>query len=260
MRSLLQLKILAGTFQFFAAVIDSHMLRVASPPCDPGKATDMTLPSIPRKLLLGMSLIFLVAGGCKERQEPAPPKRPAVVRKTIEAPPPVTVQAVKPDDQEPPARVTEEAPPKTEAQEPLPLELAEVKPPAEEQAPAPEVTVEPEEVIEEPDREAETVASAEREYASVQEIPPGKKMPPVGAFRINVASFRQKQSADRYVEELKKKGIDAFSWEVNLGEKGRWYRVSVGGFPTLDEAKNYVKELRQKGIPDTYITKITESS
>jgi cell division septation protein DedD len=149
--------------------------------------------------------------------------------------------------------VTEEGPPKTEAQEPAPLELAEVKPPAEE-APAPVVTAEPEEVVKEPDTEAETVVSAVSEESPAQEIPP------VGAFTINMASFKQKQSADRYVEKLKKLGIDAFSWEVNLPEKGRWYRVSAGGFSTLEEAKNYVKELRQKGISDTYITRIKESS
>jgi cell division septation protein DedD len=114
--------------------------------------------------------------------------------------------------------------------------------------------VEPEEVIEEPDKEAEIVAGASSERPSAPEMPPG------GTFTINLASFRQKQRADRYVEELKKLGIDAYSWEVNLPEKGRWNRVSVGGFPTLKEAKNYTKELRQKGISDTYITKITESS
>jgi cell division septation protein DedD len=214
----------------------------------------MTMPSIHHKLLLGMSLVFLVAGGCKERQEPAPSERPAVVRKRIEAPQPLTVQAVKPSDQEAAAPVTEEGPPKTEAPELPPLELAEVKPPVEEEAPTPEVTVEPEEVIEEPDKEAEIVAGASSERPSAPEMPPG------GTFTINLASFRQKQRADRYVEELKKLGIDAYSWEVNLPEKGRWNRVSVGGFPTLNEAKNYTKELRQKGISDTYITKITESS
>lgn len=192
--------------------------------------------------------------GYKERQEPAPPKRPAVVRKKIEAPQPLTVQAVKPSDQEAAAPVTEEGPPKTEAPELSPLELLEVKPPAAGEAPTPQVTVEPEEVIEEPDKEAEIVASASSERPSAPEMPPG------GTFTINLASFRQKQRADRYVEELKKLGIDAYSWEVNLPEKGRWNRVSVGGFPTLKEAKNYTKELRQKGISDTYITKITESS
>ncbi len=103
----------------------------------------MTMPSIHHKLLLGMSLVFLVAGGCKERQEPAPTKRPAVVRKRIEAPQPLTVQAVKPSDQEAAAPVTEEGPPKTEAPELPPLELVEVKPPAAGEAPTPQVTEEP---------------------------------------------------------------------------------------------------------------------
>jgi hypothetical protein len=100
--------------------------------------------------------------GYKERQEPAPSEKPAVVRKSIEAPQPLTVQAVKPSDQEAAAPVTEEGPPKTEAPELSLLELIEVKPPAAGEAPTLEVTVEPEEVIEEPDKEAEIVASASR--------------------------------------------------------------------------------------------------
>ncbi|MBW2171395.1 MAG: SPOR domain-containing protein [Deltaproteobacteria bacterium] len=212
----------------------------------------MNMPSIFRKLLLSMSLVFLVAGGCKERQEPVPPKGPAVVRKSIEAPQPLTVQAVKPGDQEAAAPVAEEGPPKTEAPELPPLKLAEVKPPAEE-APTPEVTVEPGEVIEEPDKGAEIVAGAGSERLSAPEMPPG------GTFTITLASFKPKQRADRYVEKLKKLGIDAYIWEVNLPEKGRWYRVSTGSFRTLKEAKNYKEELRQKGMSDTYITKIAES-
>ncbi|NIN00491.1 MAG: hypothetical protein GTO24_21135, partial [candidate division Zixibacteria bacterium] len=76
---------------------------------------------------------------------------------------------------------------------------------------------------------AETEPAAEEKepevVASITPEPePAKKVPPVGAFIINVASFRQEESALRYVEELKEKGIDAFDWEVDLPEKGRWYR------------------------------------
>jgi cell division septation protein DedD len=85
-------------------------------------------------------------------------------------------------------------------------------------------------------------------------------MSPGDTFTINLASFRQKQMADRHVEELKKLGVHAYSREVNLPKKGRWYRVSAGDFPTLREAKNYKKQLRQQGISDSFITKITESS
>ncbi|MBW2170916.1 MAG: ankyrin repeat domain-containing protein [Deltaproteobacteria bacterium] len=84
------------------------------------------------------------------------------------------------------------------------------------------------------------------------------EIPPVGTFTINLGSFRQKQGADRYIEELKKGGIDAFGWEVNLPGKGRWYRVSAGRFPTRQEAVNYTKKLNQEGISGTFITKIIE--
>jgi cell division septation protein DedD len=107
--------------------------------------------------------------------------------------------------------------------------------------------------------EAEIVASAGSEYSLAQEILPGNKMPRVGTFTINMASFRQKQNADRCVEELKEKGVVAFSWEINLPKKGRWYRVSVGSFPTRQEAENYMK-VRLEGISDTFITKVPEPS
>jgi cell division septation protein DedD len=218
----------------------------------------------------------------------------------------LTGRAVKPIEKEAATPVTEEGPPKTEAPEMPPQELAEVKPPAEEEALTPQVTVEPEEVIGEPDKEAEIVAGASSERPWAPEMPPQElaevkppaeeeaptpqvtvepeevigepdkeaeivagasserpsapEMPPGGTFTINLASFRQKQKADLYVEELKKLGIHAYSWEVNLPEKGRWNRVSVGGFPTLKEARNYTKQLRQKGISDSFIIKITKSS
>ncbi|MBW1742326.1 MAG: ankyrin repeat domain-containing protein [Deltaproteobacteria bacterium] len=83
-------------------------------------------------------------------------------------------------------------------------------------------------------------------------------IPPVGTFTVNLASSRQKQGADRYVEKLKKQGVDAFSWEVNVPGKGRWYRVSSGRFSTRQEAVNYTKKLNQEGISGTFVTRIVE--
>jgi len=100
----------------------------------------------------------------------------------------------------------------------------------------------------------EIVADARSERTLAEEIPP------VGTFTVNLGSFRQKQGADRYVEKLKKQGIDAFSWEVNLPKKGRWYRVSAGRFSTRQEAVNYTKKLNQEGISGTFITRIAESN
>jgi cell division septation protein DedD len=114
--------------------------------------------------------------------------------------------------------------------------------------------------------EPEVLASKEVEAPAAEEILPAeevslaKKMPLVGNFTVNLASFRQEEGADRYVEELQGKGVDAFKWEVNIPEKGRYYRVSAGGFATREEAQQYTHELRKKGIYDTLITWIPESS
>jgi ankyrin repeat protein/fermentation-respiration switch protein FrsA (DUF1100 family) len=88
---------------------------------------------------------------------------------------------------------------------------------------------------------------------------PAKDIPPAGTYTVNLGSFKEKQGADRYVEKLKKQGIDAFSWEINLPKKGRWYRVSAGRLSTQQEAVNYMKKLNAEGISETFVTKIVAS-
>jgi len=210
----------------------------------------MTWSSILRKLLLGISFVILVAGGCQERQEPAPPEKPALVRKKINIFKPPTTQAVKPADQEPAMPVIKADLPKPESPQPPPTEPAKA-PPAITKAAVPPVAVGTQgKVIEKPEKAAEPTAIAGSEGPSIQ----GK--PRAGTYTINLASFRQRQSADRHVEKLEKLGITPFIWEVDLGDKGKWHRVSVGGFSTLGEAKDYKKELIQKGVSDSLITKI----
>jgi cell division septation protein DedD len=121
-----------------------------------------------------------------------------------------------------------------------------------EDAPAEE---EPMEVASKPVEE-----QAADEVPPVEAVPEAAMIPPAGAWTINVASFREKQSAKQYVDELKQIGIDAFDWEVDLADKGRWYRVSVGGFSTRQEAETYVSELSQQGLSDMFITQIPGAS
>ena len=106
--------------------------------------------------------------GFKELQEPAPPERLAELQRRTEESQPLTVQAVKPSDQEAAAPVTEEGPPKMEAPELSPLELVEVKPPAAGQAFTPQDTIEPEELIVEPHKEASDV---EKPLVSYEKTP-----------------------------------------------------------------------------------------
>jgi len=80
--------------------------------------------------------------------------------------------------------------------------------------------------------------------------------PLVGSYTINVASFREKAGADRLVNELKKKGLEAFRWEIDLPQKGRWHRVSIGSFPTRKDAKDFVAQKKLKDSFRFFITRI----
>jgi type IV pilus assembly protein PilP len=93
--------------------------------------------------------MVLIVVGCGEQQEPAPPAKPVVVRKKIEAPKPPAVQAVKPSDQKPTEPVTAEKPPEAEVKEKPPVEVAKVE--AEPATPKPEAETDkepsPEEIV-----------------------------------------------------------------------------------------------------------------
>ena len=113
---------------------------------------------------------------------------------------------------------------------------------------------EPETVLEEQEEAEATVASI------APETPSEESLPTIGAYTINIASFRQRENAERYVAELKQMGVDAFDWEIDLPDKGKWYRVSVGGFSTRQEAEDYASGLKQKGISDIFITQVPKTS
>ena len=80
----------------------------------------------------------------------------------------------------------------------------------------------------------------------------------ITTFTINVASLKEKENADRYVDELKEKNLKAFVWEVNLPNNKRWYRVSVGHFPSRLKAENYREKRIQKGFSNLWISQIPQ--
>jgi cell division septation protein DedD len=138
---------------------------------------------------------------------------------------------------------TEEPVVASTGQEPLPVEEtppAEEVPPIEE-APAPEETL------------------AAEETPPAEEQPEITERPPEGSFTVNLSSFKVKASAEQFAEQLREKGIGAYYWEADLGEKGLWYRVSVGGFPTRQEAEELKSELQEQGLSDIFITQVEGS-
>jgi cell division septation protein DedD len=96
----------------------------------------------------------------------------------------------------------------------------------------------------------------EPESINLEAKPEGieKPGPLPGRYTVNLASFREKARADSLVRELRGKGLEAFSWEIDLPEKGKWHRVSVGNFATLEYAKNFVI---QEGLEENYSVFIT---
>ncbi len=106
---------------------------------------------------------------------------------------------------------------------------------------------------EEGDQEvAETEEQREQKVAMLEEKPG----PVPGSYTVNIASFRVKARADRLVQELRKKGLEAFGWEVDLPEKGKWHRVAVGNFPTLKHAEDFVTQERLRENYSVFITRI----
>jgi len=72
-------------------------------------------------------------------------------------------------------------------------------------------------------------------------------------FSIQVAAYLKQKHADRYVDILKKKGIDAMTKKVNGGGK-TWFVVRVSEFADKKSAADYGRKLkRQKIIDDFFV-------
>ena len=76
-------------------------------------------------------------------------------------------------------------------------------------------------------------------------------------YTVNLASFREKTRADRHIEELKKQGIEAFEWETEIPQKGRWHRVSIGNIPTIRNAQIFARKLEERGFR-TFVTRLRQ--
>jgi tetratricopeptide (TPR) repeat protein len=60
---------------------------------------------------------------------------------------------------------------------------------------------------------------------------------------LQVASLKEKSSADTKAASINKKNIKATVIEADLGSKGKYYRVKAGPFKTIDEAKTAANKI-----------------
>ncbi|ADU66943.1 Sporulation domain-containing protein [Desulfurispirillum indicum S5] len=73
-----------------------------------------------------------------------------------------------------------------------------------------------------------------------------KRTVPAGKFTIQIAAFRDEQSAQSQAKALKEKGYDAYYMVSDQGDRGIWYRVRVGEFGQLDAARTKAEQIKEK--------------
>jgi len=90
--------------------------------------------------------------------------------------------------------------------------------------------------------------------------PPTSAAPVDYKWSIQVAAVTIKENADRYVEELKKRGADAWMFEVKpANASGPFYVVRVGHYKSYEEAKKDLESLKASGvIPQDSIIRVKQ--
>ena len=70
-------------------------------------------------------------------------------------------------------------------------------------------------------------------------------------FTLQVAAYLNPQHAKKFVEHLKKQGLDAYWTEAVRGQK-RWYQVRLSHFADKKSARDFGEELKSRKIIEDY--------
>lgn len=157
--------------------------------------------------------------GFYEALKQPPPKPPAPSPRTVTA----KVPQPKP------------APPKPPDTQPAPPSRAKPAPaPKPDPAPAPKPAPEP----------APTPAPAPPKPPAAQTAPAAAPAADAAdRFTIQVAAFREAQSAEQMVATLRGKGYPAYHLRTTVADKGEWFRVRVGAFANREAAETMLRKL-----------------
>ena len=75
--------------------------------------------------------------------------------------------------------------------------------------------------------------------------------PVTDRFTIQAAAYLKRVHAEKFVGELREKGIDAY-WAEASGKNKRWFQVRIHHFPDKASARAYGESLKAKGIIDDF--------
>ncbi len=85
---------------------------------------------------------------------------------------------------------------------------------------------------------SEAQASADNSHAA----PAGHD----GSYQLQVSSFKTREEADAFAQQLRIRGHKAYVIEANVPGRGTWFRVRVGPFPTQAAASAYRSSFEAK--------------
>lgn len=77
-------------------------------------------------------------------------------------------------------------------------------------------------------------------------------------YTLQIAAFKEKNTAEELAGRLKKKGYDSYIVPVTIPQKGIWFRVRVGRFETRPDAQGLQAKLKGKDGFNSFITFATE--
>ena len=91
------------------------------------------------------------------------------------------------------------------------------------------------------------------DFEPVESAPEPAPAPVTDPFTLQVAAYLKEADAQRYVEQLKAKGLDAY-WTRASGNNKTWYQVRVSHFQTKAQARAMGEDLKaRKLIADYYV-------
>jgi len=99
-------------------------------------------------------------------------------------------------------------------------------------------------------KEPDSSASEENKILGSSDYKPVQTKKESNKFSIHIESYMTLNKSLQRVEELKRKGFNAFYTETNIPGKGKWFRILIGGYNNSADALKELEQLKRKGMFD----------
>jgi cell division septation protein DedD len=94
------------------------------------------------------------------------------------------------------------------------------------------------------------------EVSTMPSPEPGKTEPAQKIYSIQVASYKNLDSAVKRIAELIESGYDAFYKKADIKGKGTWHRIFVGKFKSKEEALQKAQTMKDQKVISDFMIKV----